>query len=660
MEMAGIRNALLTLEQRINTAVNQITTLDQRLTGHETVHDPYLATVDDLRNRVDNNEGRIAGLAAELNQSALTSRVLALEAASAGNAGNGHLDRIAILEGQVFSLASTQAQLALDVGRIRGDTRTSFQSVNQMLADNKVETVRITTTLSEALSIMQGTMTSEYPGLFTSLQTRATAIEKELIDINARFEGYVRSMPDAKFHIDLKAQADEHELGSALDDKMSRLEHNLSQIKQKIGDGSGLVSGSSGPGLEKREAIKQLQVFSNDGKVSFEKWTSVIKSEVVKNTEWKDTLKWAQAWGKQPISASELSPAASELGRELWALLGYKLDGDPWKYRRIIPDGHGLELWRRLCEEFDPRNTSEATVLKIALQNTAKMKDATEVKRVVDALEFGMQRYDAMASEPMSMGERHSLLIRVAPNEFVKAQLMAGQDLSEYSVLRDRLLTWARGDQEHRRLVSGGPTPMEIGAVGGQAQPASQVAQGDNVLAEMRKMQAQTNALLAAMVKGGGGFRPKGGKGGDKGNDGKPSGPPGKGPMVTLSTGKRFPQNKLRICRDYAKTGRCQREKCDFPHVSGLPKALVDKATSAEGLLLGALGDMPTKDGAHLFDANKTEAVLASLNSKPGVSSISPALDDPGWSIEGLDQATLAEILKGGQEEQSPFAGPVV
>ena len=127
-------------------------------------------------------------------------------------------------------------------------------------------------------------------------------------------------------------------------------------------------------------------------------------------------LLWAQSKGKTPIDADTLEPHQEELGKEIWALLDYKTEGDPWKYRRSIREGHGLEHWRRLHEEYDPRDTSEATVLKMQLNNLPRIKDAGEVPTRVEALEFGVSRYDTMAEEPMSQSEKHSMLSRITPH----------------------------------------------------------------------------------------------------------------------------------------------------------------------------------------------------------------------------------------------------
>ena len=202
---------------------------------------------------------------------------------------------------------------------------------------------------------------------------------------------------------------------------------------------------------------------------------------------------------------------------------------------------------------------------------------------------------------------------------------------------------------------------MDVGHVGGSEDDVV-----SRVLTGMQDMQAQTNALLVAVGKGGGGGgrqrQPRqpqqdGGKGGPQG--GAPSG--GKGPMATLPDGRRITVAKLRICRDFCKPEECSRGKaCSFPHVSGLPKALQEKAVSAQGLLLGSLGiSTRAEEGVWKFDPAKEKEVLANLTSSPAsakphgeVAGLGEQEEDE-WDIEGMDRATLENILEG-----SGFGGP--
>ena len=240
----------------------------------------------------------------------------------------------------------------------------------------------------------------------------------------------------------------------------------------------------------------------------------------------------------------------------------------------------------------------------------------------------------------------------------MKSQLLAGNDVSHYKALRERLMLWSKGDKEHRKLTSNSSAAMDVGALAGDGDKSD--AMVSKILQGMQDMQSQTNALLAAMVKGGGGTRPPRQSPGDssgKGAGGKPSGSTGKGPgtgtMVTMPDGRQMPQNRLRICRDFAKDGHCPRGKsCVYPHVSGLPKSLQEKACSNRGLLVASLGSMESKDGLFHFDAAKEREVLAALSNagttpkaKAEVGGLDPSEDD--WHIEGIDQATVESIAKG-------------
>ena len=464
----------------------------------------------------------------------------------------------------------------------------------------------------------------------------------------------VTMQPTAQQWLDLKARVDDFDLGSPFEKKLDELDQRMRTMAAKMTE---IKIGGDGGGqhfsLEKLEAIKQLPIFDNLGKVSFEKWTSVIKSQVAKKEEWKGILSWAQSQGHSSIDDHSLEPEYEGLGKELWALFDYKLEAEPWKFRRTVSEGNGLELWRKLHEEYDPRDPSEATVLKIQLNNLSKIKDASEVRSRIEALEFAVSRYDAMAEIPMSQSEKHSMLSRITPIEFMKSQLLAGNDVSQYRSLKDRLLLWAKGDKEHRKLTSSSSAPMDVSAVGGESNRGEDMVA--KILQGMQDMQSQTTALVAAMVKGNKGARQRSDDQ-SKGSGGKGAPMSGKGPsgpMVTLPNGNQIQASRLRICRDYARDGQCPKGKaCVFPHVSGLPKTLQEKACSSRGLMLASLGSMGIKDGAHQFDSSKEGEVLASLNAtrpKPEVGGLDAAMEE--WRIEGIDEATLESMASG-------FGGP--
>ena len=126
--------------------------------------------------------------------------------------------------------------------------------------------------------------------------------------------------------------------------------------------------------------------------------------------------------------------------------------------------------------------------------------------------------------------------------------------------------------------------------------------------------------------------------------------------MVTLPSGIKVPLKKLRICRDFAQ-GKCTRSKCLFPHVSGLPASLQEKALSKDGLTLCSLcldGASPAEDGTYSFDSAKERQVLASINAATaGKEAMAGSLSECSWDIEGMDNVTLQAIASG----EHPFAG---
>ena len=53
-----------------------------------------------------------------------------------------------------------------------------------------------------------------------------------------------------------------------------------------------------------------------------------------------------------------------------------------------------------------------------------------------------------MAKVRITAEEKHSYLFRVAPQSFVQQMLMQNNDVSQWSELRIRLLTWSQGSQD--------------------------------------------------------------------------------------------------------------------------------------------------------------------------------------------------------------------
>ena len=644
---------LQAMDVRITTVQNNLATADARLTAHEGVHDPYINIVDALRLQMDNLGPQVTTVGQRL--TALTDEM--------GAFGITHdtVQRIDHAETQVAAFASNMAQIGMNMGQFRAQTMDSMK------------------TMANSLTTLQTSITTEYASIVTDLQDRLAKNDSKL----AHAEIYLNSLPSAQNFIDLKSRVDNLDIqvpsnptGVNWTQRVDMLEDKIKNLASRISDQGGLPSssheGGSKRSLEKQEAIKALTPFDNKATgVSFEKFTAVIKSQVDEVEEWQGILSWAQGHGKMPVDQKNLTVDQEQLGRKLWSLFAYKLEGDPWKQRRLVPEHHGLEIWRRLYDEYDPMDHTEATVLKVQLNKLPLIQGPHEVVSRIESLEYAIQRYNAMTAEVMSNGEMHSMLSRIAPPNFISSQLLAGHDVSTWETLRRQLMIWAKSDKAHKRITTGGSAPMEIGQVEVPPTMANNPESMAKILEGLQKSQAHVTSVLAALVKGGKGRRgvdkdgdstmgASPGKGGDRGG-GKPAAGkgPGSTPMVTLPGGAKIPLKKLRICRDFAK-GTCSRKNCMFPHVSGLPASLQERALSNSGLTLCNLGLEPKAEGGtYTFDPAAEQQVLASLASMDAAKetrtagSIEAAAPDE-WVIEGMDDATLQALIGSG----SPFGGP--
>ena len=121
--------------------------------------------------------------------------------------------------------------------------------------------------------------------------------------------------------------------GQAIEELKGRIQSTM----QGAPATSATSSGSAHFELERQEAIKQLPVLTTTkNKLTWEKWIGTLVSQTNKVTQWQGILEHAIRRGEEPIDMATLPEPAQELGRTIWALLGYKTEGDPWPLRRNV------------------------------------------------------------------------------------------------------------------------------------------------------------------------------------------------------------------------------------------------------------------------------------------------------------------------------------
>ena len=405
------------------------------------------------------------------------------------------------------------------------------------------------------------------------------------------------------------------------DHRIAVLEQKVTSLELKLASDNG-----GGHSLGKDEPIKALEVFSGDGKkdtLTFEKVRAVFRDQVALRDRWKGALEFAEQ-ASETVDDTKTDEHWQRLSTELWSVLGYKLSGDAWAFRRTIREGNGLELWRALCYEYDRKTPGRAAAIKKALLAVDVMKGPDDVRKTIEMIEHGTQTHNKMGSLQIRDEEKHSFLIRTVPHEFMQQMLMNSIDINTYSSLKERLLLWSRGDKDWRLLAAAGSahsTAMDLGAVSSDkaavtpdpfttkdpwkeaVQPQGPPEQSPLAHAVMQKL----DEFLGAVGVGKGGQGGKGGKGdgkcfickgdhfvrycpqnpdrvsgGDKGGKAKGSPKGGKGDGKGKGLNRR---QGWGICNAFRKYGSCNKPGCPYAHVK-VPAQL----SSCEGLVLQDLG----------------------------------------------------------------------
>ena len=166
----------------------------------------------------------------------------------------------------------------------------------------------------------------------------------------------------------------------------------------------------------------------------------MIRDQVKLRPQWREAIIRAEAQGDKKILLSSLTPAEECLATELWAVLGTKLGGTAWEFRRNIEDGNGLDLWRAVNHEYDRKTPGRAAAIEKQLLNLEPMKGPQEASKTIETIEHGTRLHNSMAIVHILEQDMHSFLWRTVPKEFVQLMLQLGNSVSTYPELKERLL----------------------------------------------------------------------------------------------------------------------------------------------------------------------------------------------------------------------------
>ena len=125
---------------------------------------------------------------------------------------------------------------------------------------------------------------------------------------------------------------------------------------------------------------------------------------------------WAVKFGQQVIPKEQVPAEYSSFAAELWSLLGAKTTGTARGLRQGLVEGHGLEFWRKLYAEFQPRSAVRAAKIQVQLLTLTPVA-MSNLGRAIQKIDDKIMLHDSMATEPLHDTVRKTVYAKIAPPE---------------------------------------------------------------------------------------------------------------------------------------------------------------------------------------------------------------------------------------------------
>lgn len=172
---------------------------------------------------------------------------------------------------------------------------------------------------------------------------------------------------------------------------------------------------------------------------------------------------------RTPILPEEMSEAAMQKSKMLFAILAQVLTGKALALLRLIQGHNGFEGWRIIVKEFQPDSNLRTSRMLSGALNPKFSQDLTSFAKELLEWELMVQRYDAQSGTPLQDNIKIAVLVGNSPG-VVQQWLMHTEEFEVYSDLRLSLMRFlsrhSRFDQQGSiiptRRSNSQATPMDV------------------------------------------------------------------------------------------------------------------------------------------------------------------------------------------------------
>ena len=218
--------------------------------------------------------------------------------------------------------------------------------------------------------------------------------------------------------------------------------------------------------------------------------TTLLDVPIISGVSLATYMRYAEARGRDgPVTEEEMGPEVKAVSRLLYLLLSQGVGGKALTIVQGVGASNGLEAWRELVNEYEPKNASRRAAMLIGLLGPVSWKGVSMdgFLPAIMAWEKATSEYEQVAGRPLDDDLKLATVAKYAPQGVKVFLKLYPLDFTTYKELRDGIQTFL---QKGRTYDSGGgeqPLAMDIGAVyGGKGAPRG-AAGGQRAGAEQRR-----------------------------------------------------------------------------------------------------------------------------------------------------------------------------
>ena len=222
-----------------------------------------------------------------------------------------------------------------------------------------------------------------------------------------------------------------------------------------------------GPGLLERQAVQRPGRFSGE-EADWPAWAFKFESfaALCGWSELMDTAKMEP----QPVDMNSFGDEALKVAAALYHTLVQLLDGRALGIIHLVPRPNGLEAWRALVREYQPRAGGRFAGMLRAILRPEWWQKETDFRRALATWDAQVMQYETQSAEKLSDTIKAAVILEFAPRALGDLLALAPPETRDsYALLRDALRNLSDGARTYANAGFGAvpgqqPVPMDTSA----------------------------------------------------------------------------------------------------------------------------------------------------------------------------------------------------